>query len=150
DDAMRAHTAAEWEDIIANIGSEGVTCHTSAEWLKHPQALESKIIGDYDDPELGSFRGPGINARLSATPGLVRAPRPRTDAHRAEILKELAARKPGSVRPELVEGRTEEVLRSALQGVKVVDLCIILAGPTCGRTLAEFGADVIKIDSPHK
>jgi crotonobetainyl-CoA:carnitine CoA-transferase CaiB-like acyl-CoA transferase len=35
------------------------------------------------------------------------------------------------------------------QGVKVVDLCIILAGPTCGRTLAEFGADVIKIDSPH-
>jgi crotonobetainyl-CoA:carnitine CoA-transferase CaiB-like acyl-CoA transferase len=42
-----------------------------------------------------------------------------------------------------------EVLRSALQGVKVVDLCIVLAGPTCGRTLAEFGADVIKIDSPH-
>ena len=40
-------------------------------------------------------------------------------------------------------------LGSALQGVKVVDLCIILAGPTCGRTLAEFGADVIKIDSPH-
>jgi len=33
--------------------------------------------------------------------------------------------------------------------VKVVDLCIVLAGPTCGRTLAEFGADVIKIDSPH-
>ena len=42
-----------------------------------------------------------------------------------------------------------EVLRSALQGVKVVDLCIVLAGPTCGRTLAEFGADVIRIDSPH-
>jgi crotonobetainyl-CoA:carnitine CoA-transferase CaiB-like acyl-CoA transferase len=33
--------------------------------------------------------------------------------------------------------------------VKVVDLCIVLAGPTCGRTLAEFGADVIRIDSPH-
>jgi crotonobetainyl-CoA:carnitine CoA-transferase CaiB-like acyl-CoA transferase len=31
----------------------------------------------------------------------------------------------------------------------VVDLCIVLAGPTCGRTLAEFGADVIRIDSPH-
>ena len=43
-----------------------------------------------------------------------------------------------------------DALRSALQGVKVVDLCIILAGPTCGRTLAEFGADVVKIDSPHK
>jgi crotonobetainyl-CoA:carnitine CoA-transferase CaiB-like acyl-CoA transferase len=41
------------------------------------------------------------------------------------------------------------VLKSALEGIKVVDLCIVLAGPTCGRTLAEFGADVIKIDSPH-
>jgi crotonobetainyl-CoA:carnitine CoA-transferase CaiB-like acyl-CoA transferase len=149
DETMRARTAKEWEDIIAEIGSEGVICHTSAEWLKHPQALESRIIADYDDPELGRFRGPGINTRLSATPGSVRSARPKTDAHRAEILKDLAARRPASVRPEPVEGRTAEVLRSALQGVKVVDLCIVLAGPTCGRTLAEFGADVIRIDSPH-
>jgi crotonobetainyl-CoA:carnitine CoA-transferase CaiB-like acyl-CoA transferase len=147
DETMRARTAKEWEDIIAEIGSEGVICHSSAEWLKHPQALESKIIADYDDPELGRFRGPGINTRLSATPGSVRAPRPKTDAHRAEILSELAARKAEGERRK-AEG--SEVLRSALQGVKVVDLCIILAGPTCARTLAEFGADVIKIDSPHK
>ena len=32
----------------------------------------------------------------------------------------------------------------------MLDLCIILAGPTLGRTLAEFGADVIKIDSPTR
>jgi crotonobetainyl-CoA:carnitine CoA-transferase CaiB-like acyl-CoA transferase len=144
DETMRARTAKEWEDFIAEIGSEGVICHTSAEWLNHPQALESKIIADYDDPALGRFRGPGINARLSVTPGSVRAPRPKTDAHRAEILKELAGRKPTP--PAAAAG---EALRAALQGVKVVDLCIILAGPTCGRTLAEFGADVIKIDSPH-
>ena len=146
DEVMRARTAKEWEDVIAEIGSEGVICHTSAEWLKHPQALESKIITDYDDPELGSFRGPGINARLSGTPGSVRMPRPKTDSHRAEILQELAARKSVSA---VDAAAGSELLRSALQGVKVVDLCIVLAGPTCGRTLAEFGADVIKIDSPH-
>ncbi len=150
DEVMRTHTAKEWEDMIAEIGSEGVICHSSAEWLQHPQALQSKIIADYDDPELGRFRGPGINTRLSATPGAVRRPRPKPDAQRAEILHELAARKSSPVRPEPVEGRAAEVLRSALQGVKVVDLCIVLAGPTCGRTLAEFGADVIKIDSPHR
>jgi crotonobetainyl-CoA:carnitine CoA-transferase CaiB-like acyl-CoA transferase len=144
DEVMRTRTAKEWEDAVAEIGSEGVICHSSSEWLRHPQALGSNIIADYDDPELGHFRGPGINARLSVTPGAVRLPRPRTDAHRAEILQQLAARK--SVPPSAVGG---EVLRSALQGVKVVDLCIVLAGPTCGRTMAEFGADVIKIDSPH-
>ena len=41
-------------------------------------------------------------------------------------------------------------MRAALEGVRVLDLCIILAGPTCGRTLAEFGADVIKIDNPTR
>ncbi len=144
DEVMRARTAQEWEDMIAEIGSEGVICHSSSEWLKHPQALESQIVADYDDPELGRFRGPAINVRLSSTPGAVRTPRPKTDAHRAEILNELTARKP------IAAAAGGELLRSALQGVKVVDLCIVLAGPTCARTLAEFGADVIKIDSPHK
>ncbi len=143
DEVMRTRTAKEWEDIIAEIGSEGVICHSSAEWLQHTQALESKIIADYDDPELGRFRGPGINTRLSLTPGAVRIPRAKTDAHRAEILQEISSRKSAP------QADGNEVLRSALQGVKVVDLCIVLAGPTCGRTLAEFGADVIKIDSPH-
>lgn len=32
----------------------------------------------------------------------------------------------------------------------MLGLCIILAGPTLGRTLAEFGADVIKIDNPGR
>ena len=145
DEVMRTRTAKEWEDIIAEIGSEGVICHTSAEWLEHPQALASKIIDDYEDPELGYFRGPGINARLSVTPGSVRAPRPRLDANRREILNELEEQK---VAAAGLSSRGE-ALRAALQGVKVVDLCIILAGPTCGRTMAEFGADVIKIDSPH-
>jgi crotonobetainyl-CoA:carnitine CoA-transferase CaiB-like acyl-CoA transferase len=31
-----------------------------------------------------------------------------------------------------------------------LDLCIILAGPTMGRTLSEYGADVIKIDNPRR
>ncbi len=143
DEIMRTRTAKEWEDHVAEIGSEGVICHSSAEWLEHPQALASKIIEDYSDPELGTFRGPGVHARLSLTPGSVRRSRPKLDQHRAEILGELATRKPKAA----VAGETE--LRAALKGVKVVDLCIVLAGPTCGRTLAEFGADVVKIDSPH-
>ncbi|HKN26975.1 MAG TPA: CaiB/BaiF CoA-transferase family protein [Roseiarcus sp.] len=38
---------------------------------------------------------------------------------------------------------------SALSGVRVVELARILAGPWIGQTLADLGADVVKVESPQ-
>ena len=140
---FKTRTAAEWETLCEEVGTEGAVCRTTAEWLENPGALGSRIIVDGEDPLLGTVRGPGINVRLSETPGSIRMPRSVPDAHRSEILAGLNGRAPAEATPP---GEPEK----ALAGVKVLDLCIILAGPTCGRTLAEFGAEVIKIDSPHR
>lgn len=36
----------------------------------------------------------------------------------------------------------------ALEGLRVVEMGQLIAGPFCGKTLGEFGADVIKIEAP--
>jgi crotonobetainyl-CoA:carnitine CoA-transferase CaiB-like acyl-CoA transferase len=142
---FKTHTAQEWEDLVAEAGSECAVCRTSEEWFDHPHARASNMVIEVDDPVYGRMLQPGFNARLSRTPGAVRGPAPKPDQHRVEVLSELETRPSPAPPSEMVS-----TLHSALDGVRVLDLCIILAGPTCGRTLAEFGADVIKIDNPSR
>src|SRR6478735_7051906 len=40
-------------------------------------------------------------------------------------------------------------MASPLDGVKVLDLCRVLAGPHAGRVLADLGADVVKVEPPE-
>ncbi len=142
---FKTRPAAEWEQLVNDAGGECAVCRPSSEWVHHHHARASQTVVEVDDPILGPTRQPGIPARMSLTPGAIQGPRRPLDADREAILASLAGA------PVLAGGAsTDAALRNVLDGVRVLDLCIVLAGPTCGRTLAEYGADVIKIEAPGR
>jgi crotonobetainyl-CoA:carnitine CoA-transferase CaiB-like acyl-CoA transferase len=136
--------AEEWETLGREAGAAIGLCRTPREWLatEHAHALGASV--ELDDPELGRMRMAGLPGGLSETPGAANEPRHRPDQDRAEILAELDNL---PARPAASLGEPPDTL--PLQGMRVLDLCLALAGPTCGRLLGEFGAEVIKINAPQ-
>ncbi|MDH3601630.1 MAG: CoA transferase, partial [Candidatus Tectomicrobia bacterium] len=137
-------SAAAWEEIGNRAGASIGWVRSVAEWIRTPHARELGAVVQIDDPELGPTWMAGLPVRLTDSLGAPKGPRRLPDADHADIIAELDRLPPRSP----IEA-TEPNLAHPLEGMKVVDLCIALAGPTCGRLLHEFGADVIKVQPPH-
>src|SRR4029453_13746416 len=104
---------------------------TSAAWMESQHAQDAGIIVSVDDPEYGRMLQPGPSVRLSGPLSKGAVP----PSERPAVVRAMAATNP---------------LNAALEGFRIVDTTQVLAGPTAARTLAEFGAEVIKINNPRE
>lgn len=116
----------------------GHIAHLS-EVLDSPQMLARGFFVEHDDTELGRYRMPGAIYR---GPDCVWQDRPRPAAP-IPIMQ--ASREVRASPPPAPAGR-RGIRKPALAGIKVVDFSHDWAGPHCGRLLADFGAEVTKVE----
>ncbi|MCH2635690.1 MAG: CoA transferase [Acidimicrobiales bacterium] len=113
---------------------------TAEDVLNNPHLTERGI---WEDIQIGDrvVRFPGRMAIFSETPQEPLPQPPTIGEHTEQILSE-APRTPKVVIPA-VPGRQGK----ALEGLKILDFMWVMAGPAGSRVLADYGANIIRIDS---
>ena len=139
---LSTRPAAEWEAQLARAGVPVSIIRTTKEWLQLPSAIEGGNVTSLLDPRFGETRQAGRFLTFRGADGKSVSPELRPYRHFDDPL---AARWSGErIVPKAAESRRNTVL----EGIRVVDISNTIAGPAAARVLAEFGADVIRVDPP--
>lgn len=140
-EVFMTRTAKEWEKIFGKRRFPGAPQRWLQEWINDDHAETAGLMIEVEDPEYGTMTQPGPMVWLEESAEETLTPAPRREVDFDTALSVLAAL------PTILPAPTDPANRGGwLDGVRVLDLCNVIAGPHSVSYLARFGAEVIKLD----
>ena len=136
-DLLATRPRSDWLSLFSANAVPAAPVNRREDWLRDEIVVANELTAMLEDPALGEVEMPGLAAALQVTPGRVaHLGAPAT----TETLANFTATSP---RPQAQAPTSPE---PPLTGARVLDLGSLIAGPHAATLLANFGADVVKVE----